>query len=403
MIIRLLLFIIFSSSCSQFVNKLDDDLFINESIPYKEDNRQMSCNQNDSLQLISRNNAGHTKFIKFITDNDFSYIEKVVFWTFVQMNLNPHLSSPSANVQFVLNEDTYLEITGKSTNKSPVFFGLQKLLHKFKNKRNLKQLAQLFDRTYPNSFYVSQNFATYLTQNKEKILQNKVLTRNFARAQDTLRENERIPKQNFSLLIKKNKDSEYISKSFDDLKKFKDYYCNFDIKNYLAGSFTPKSELVKANVFGLKFGPNSILISLSTNTEELQNYDRSIFITGKPTNQNSYICLAKKQDKYLWIIGSGSRDPGQQVSQMLALTTRLDRQTIIRNLKVPRYIRLTDPNRLILESEKATRDEIENLQDLKIPLYSTGSIGNLTTYISSDLAKTFFLDLRSPGKLVCGK
>jgi hypothetical protein len=363
----------------------------------------MSCDQNDSLQLISRNNSGHTKFLKFINDNEFTYIEKVVFWTFVQMNLNPHLSSPTGSAQFILNEDTYLEVSAQETNRTPIFYGLQKLLTKFKNKRNLKELARVFDRNYPNSFYVSQSFATYLSQNKEKILNNKVLTRNFVRAQDTLRENERIPKQNFSLLIKRNKDSDYNSKSFTDFKKFKDYYCNFDIKNYLAGSFTPQSELVKANVFGIKVGSNSIVISLSTNTDEVQNYDRSIFITGKNTNQNSYVCLVKKQDKYLWVIGSGSRDPGQQVSQMLAISTKLDRQTIIRTLKVPRYIRLADPNRLILESEKATNDEIESLQDLKIPLYSTGSIGNLTTYISTPQTKSFFLDLRSPGKLVCGK
>ncbi len=403
MIIKLLLLSLLTVSCSQFVNRLDDDLFIDESIPYKEDNRINSCEENENVQLLSRNKTGQDKFLQFIAKDNYTYIEKIILWTFVQMNLNPHLSSPSSTAQIIFNGDVYLEIKSSDSIKSPIFYGLQKLLTLTKNKRSLKDLATIFDRTYPNNFFVSQSFSVFLNQNKDQILKNKILSRNFVRAEDTLRENERIPKQNFSLILDKNLKNDQKVDSFSDLKKFETYHCNFDIKGYLEGSFSPKDETYRSNVFGLKVGSNTTLISLSSNTDKIKNYERSIFIEGEASDHKSYVCIDKKKDRTVWIMGSGSRDPAQQVSQFLVLSSGQSKKKIISALKAPRYIRLDDPKRLIFESEKATKDEINNLQDLKIPLYSTSQIGNIAAYLSSKQTQTFFLDLRSPGKIQCGK
>ncbi len=98
-----------------------------------------------------------------------------------------------------------------------------------------------------------------------------------------------------------------------------------------------------------------------------------------------------------------SRDPGQHLFQLIryGLTEANSFEKIDRLLRQSRYIFLTDPIRLILESNRGTKEQTQRLLKINLPLYNADKLGNIWSFSTFENQSRFIIDDRNSGEFFC--
>ena len=395
--------IILITSCSTFVNTIDDDLLDKKPIPYKEKNQKRFCQSTGEITLLSETKENHAIFKKFIEKYPMNFTEKLAIWTFVQMNERPDRSSPTGGFQIIIGKDQYFYFHSKDKISFPVLYGLSFLLDKTKRSRSLSQLAALYDKHYPKRFFVSKDFSRFLLANKEIISKNQKLNSLYKRADESLRENERVPNQNISKLISiyKRTKSKYIMDT--DLFKENNYRCSFDIKKYKAFKFEIQNSTSSSHTFGITSKKDKALIALTSDLSSFTNLKDTIFFHARNTNKKSSACIMANKYKRLWLFSSQSRDPSQSLAQLINLNifSSQTKKDIALSLDTPRHLVLNSPKRIILEAEKMNEEQKQIHHNLNIPMYNAANLGNISVYFRNKKSESFILDTRDQKALSC--
>ncbi len=418
--------LLFLSSCSFFIEKLQKKE--NEEIKLKTQ-KQTFCKEQgkNELVLISTNAKIQEAFKEFMTKLSerqiyLNSVEKSIIWSLLQINSRPDLASATSRyqVQFKLNgQEHFYDFKSSEKDQSlPFLYGLNYILKKYSNgSRTLLSLARLIDLYYPNSFFIEQDFSKFLQRNRSIILKSPVLSSFYTRGQELLKTGERIPKLRFTDLVRHyldNKKNYHIIKT-DKLFEFKNTQttqisCNIDMNLYSKSIFLINKHEVKTHQYGLK---EKNFVYLASNAQEIQSlspFKTTLLIQGSSHVPMPSLCrfsYKKETNSFsMWLSSSLSRDPGQHLYHLYQYDPKQvesveDLDTLLR---FSRHLFLSDPLRLIFESQRGNQEQLNDLLTLNIPIYNAVSLGRIWSYIDFPQGQDHFLiDDRRPGEISCLK
>ena len=408
------------SSCTFFLKKIDDTFNNAETKLTFKKNLNSYCKNSASFELISDNEKNQEQFDLFLqTINKkykISFIDHVVLWALIQMNLRPDQSSPTSKLTVFLkvyNKESNYTFYGINPETHSYILGLDYLLKQYRSNFSLFKLAVLIDRYYPDSFFVSKQFESYLLANFKEINKIPILGSSFTKGDESLRYNERIPKQSFEKIVKNGMNSK--KSDFKVEESLVDYHyndntrasCNFDLSLYKDNIFLINNDLIKSNVFGLKSYQNSAMLSSGQKFESFENIPQSVFIKGYSNTRTATFCSIynkNQPEQTIWISATNSRDPGQHIYHLLeyGIGKSSSIHEIDKLIKFSRHIFLRDPLRLIYESDRSSDGQTEKLLKLKIPIYSANGLAQLWGYFHKTKSHNGFItDERSEGTITC--
>ena len=105
----------------------------------------------------------------------------------------------------------------------------------------------------------------------------------------------------------------------------------------------------------------------------------------------------------LVLMSSQDRDPGQYLYQLLEEKIDLlgTMKELDMRLKAPRKLLLTNPDRILIESSKMDRKQIDALLVSPTPLFHTQDLGRIWGLLSTPEEKGFIIDERFPSGVSC--
>lgn len=403
--------------CSFFISKIDTAM-VNETDYLKnipETPTFCPLELEPQLQLINTNAQSHAVYQEFADKfPKLDFLDHFVLWTLLQMSVRPDQSSPSARFQVLLKldkETTYLDFFSETPqNQFPILFGLEWILKKHKKKSTLETYATILERQFPHKLKVGKNLETFLMSNQAKIKDDPVLGPFFIRGTEVLKENERIPKISFSAVIKYYRTHEKLQKVIvnTSLTSFKTPTgqrgsCNYDFNLYDNSIFLIDRTIPVANLFGLATQKSAFMASTSQKMEKILSINGFPLFQGESKVRSSAVCLIENEENRIWTFSNLSRDPGQHLFHLIRYGLARSSSTgeVDKLIRHSRHLFLSDPVRLVIESNRSRSDQIENLLKLNLPIYNAEKLGNIWAYTLFGAQSRFIIDDRNVGSYSC--
>lgn len=414
-----MIFILTVTGCTFILQKIDPDFSGTKSNLEFKENLNTYCTENNNFELLSESGANQERFQQFLKEYgvkfQLSFIDKAVIWSLIQMNIRPEQSSPTAKLSIIISDgrnEQYYSFFSGSEDAWPMITGLSQLLKIYHSKHSLKELASILDRYYPDQFFVTKQLEEFLLKYRQQISADAELKAIYMRADDTLRENERLPKQNFTRMVSNglNPDEKFRTETklipFQHSSKAR-AECNFDLSLYKDNVFLISPEIIRSNVFGLKEARRSFLATTGQKFKKLQVLEGSFFFKGLSSSRTATICIVKNKnqpDQSLWLTSTYSRDPGQHLYHLFEygvgdVSSAIELDKLIR---FSRHLFLKNPLRLIYESDRSMRSQTQELLKLKIPIYSANRLGQIWANFNDEGHVGFITDERTKSALTCG-
>lgn len=401
------------SSCSFVAKKLNLPS-TSEAIGLKAPNKgELYCKEKTNPQVIGnnlQNNSHIENFLEAIQDEySFSFIEKAVVVHLLQMLARPDLTTPQSKLDFYYQRGskTYFKTFSSLQDGNSFIRGLEEILKDFKTKRSLKDLIQIVDRRFGTDFLVDEDFAKFLKDNKTWIAQNSFSQKLYLRAEETLRKGETLPKQkllplynkNFTLPKKKTDAKSYLYSFYDKNKN--EFRCNYDMNQYGQSLFFISDYFIRGNVFGMH-EKNEFFLATTTQRQHKKPLDHSIFFQGSSQVRSLALCIGNN----MGLVSNDSRDPGQHLYHLIEYDVGQVRsnEELSSMISFSRHLFLTNPLRLIYESQRGSKEQLSELLELNVPLYNADSLGRVWGWFKPKNSNfSFHLDNRRIGSLSCQK
>lgn len=405
------------SSCGIFIKKMDSAV-VEKSVVFE--NREKiptycPINQKYELGMIGTNKSSQESYQRFTSSiKNISIIDHFIYWSLIQLSLRPDQSSPTARLQTLLTVDGkvyYFDFfSEKNDNQYPYLFGLEWILKKFNSPKNLDFYVHHLQSRFKEPLKVSKDLERFLTKNKELIKANKDLAPSYFRGTEVLKEAESTPAINLGKVLSeykkvRNKQEIIINTTLHPFSttKGQEGNCNYDFNLYSNSIFLIDKTLPVSNIFGIAQGRNAFLNSSSQSFIEAQPlFDEPLF-KGTSKVRSSAICSIQNNDTKIWTISNESRDPGQHLFHLIkyGLPQATNVAEVDRLFKHSRHLFLADPIRLIIESNRSDRNQIQNLLKLNVPIYHAENLGNIWGYVQTKGESRFIKDERNPGEFFC--
>lgn len=420
----LLITLSLAQSCAFFVNTFDQNRLAHDLITYRPGDKKLYCEKSqDQFQLVNSNKEIQESFRKFLLlarrETPLKYVDKAALWALIQMNLRPDLASPTSKLQALIKTGKnfdYLHYYSKRDGAFPYLMGLEDILKRYNSRHSLLALANLADKLFPDVYTVGPNFEAFLEENKEKIARNPFFKRTYMRADETLKENEKIQRAKIAPLVKvylKNKKSSSYETS-QSLFTYKGQVnaitanCNYDMRLYSNSIYLIHKDFIKSHLFGYKSEEGSFLASASQRLDSLEPVGQSIFFKGASQTRSPAFCafdFPGSQNKDLWMVSSESRDPGQHIYHLMeyGLDEARGLKGISELIGFSRHLFLEDPTRLVFESNRSSEDQLERLLKLNLPVYNARKLGNIWAMHDGGADSGFVIDDRTDGEITCSK
>lgn len=406
-------------SCSFFVKKIDSTALDQELIKIERPYAPTYCyNERPGLQLVGTNIDAQSQFQQFVKGKSYDFFDKVIFWSLIQFQIRPDLSSPTARLQYVIRhkgEIFYFDFFSDETkNQYPYLAGLDYLLQIYKRSRKLEWYAAEIDR-HTFSFKTGKSLAQFLDERKEELKKDQILVKSFYRGNEVLKENERLPTLTFTPVIKAYQRDLKFQKTISntslfDFVKTKTVHtiCNYDFTLYENSIFLIDKNQNPSNIFGISENESSFMASSGQKLENLKSLMGEPLFEGASKVRSSAVCVIEKNTSQgqdlMWLFSNASRDPGQHLYHLFryGITQVSSTQEVDKLLRHSRHLFLSDPVRLVIESDRSQDAQIENLLKLNIPIYNAEKLGNIWAYtLFKREGAHFIIDDRNFGAFSC--
>jgi hypothetical protein len=411
-----LLLLTLLTSCAFFVSKIDSEIVKDKNYLKNIPTSASYCplEQKTILQLINSNPKSQEIFSDFIGRHpEYNFVDQFIFWSLIQMAIRPDQSSPSSRLQLIISTKTsplYLDFfSDQDKDQYPFIFGLEWVSKKLNGKR-LEHYAQILDSQLSQKFKVEKYLEIFLEKNKDNLRQNIELAPFFIRGTEILKEGERVPDLKFTQLIKFYRKIESKQKItiHTSLNKFTTsggqvIQSNYDFNLYQNSIFLIDQEMPISNIFGLSSGQDVFLASTNQKIESISGIDSLPLFYGSSKVRSSAFCLIQNQKDFIWLISNMGRDPGQHLFHLIkyGMASSDKIETVDTLIRHSRYLFLSDPVRLVIESRRSRPDQIENLLKLSLPIYNAEKLGNIWSFSKFGAQARFILDDRNPGNYSC--
>lgn len=358
-----------------------------------------------------------------------SFIDRAVLWSLFQMRLRPDMSAPTSRLQMVIKykkQVKYFDFEKVVTaeNHSPYLEGLKSILSYYNRPHGLNHLAMLLDQFGPLDYKVGPLLAKSLQANKSQLEEHKLFEQYYLKGDEVLKIGESVPRMSFKQILTQFKVPKRLSKGLYRLTPYEKKRsngslitysrCNFDMQDYERSVFLTRRNALDANTFGIQDQRGNFLLASSiqdlTVVEPLKG---TPFFKGRPDDRGASVCLIwdktnrKKAQVELAMVSTHSRDPGQHLFHFLqyelAKSSSLDQ--VDKLIKKSRFLFLTNPIRLVFESRRGSEEQLRELYKLQVPLYHATELGKIITHYSSlgHQQAGFILDDRRVGTVSCQK
>lgn len=365
-----------------------------------------------------------------IFDNkNLPFIEKAIILSLIEMAKRPDEASPFSRLQ------VYLKLNGQSyyydfrpkrledDTKMPYLKGLDFLAQKFLAKKSLSAIASQMDATIPKYLGVSAGLENFLRTNQRDLIKNDALTERFFKGDEVLTKYETFERQNFKSIIdqyntpaySKLSDYEFDKNGLDANKSQKGNFeanCNFD----LSKEPNPRDEMFNnspknAHYIGISEGQDFFLaVSSSTLFRPLSTLPKlSYFMKARPSALPLPVCEFKSKGQEMVLFSSAGRNPVQHLQHLVAYEIdQIDSSyTLNELLNFSRHLFLSNPDRILYESTRGRKAQLDFFLAMNFPIYHVENLGNVFGHANFKTEKrqesSLHIDDRSPARLWCAQ
>lgn len=430
MIFFSLLSLLLFSSCSYFTKNIESLTTKPKEILEPNLKKKNYCPGNSKLQYISEDEYT-LKFYKSLHPNlfenkKFTFIEKSIMLSLLEMSRRPDEASPYSRFQVYVKKNGkayYYDFRPKKIDddlKMPFLKGLDYLAKKFASQHSLLFMANQLDSLIPPSIGVSLEFESFLKNNRQDLIQNNELTLHFIKGDETITRYETFDRISYKKIIEqylkdfsKNEDYEFEKNELAAYQSVKENYtmnCNFD----LSKEISPHDEILntnqeKSHYIALSEGEDFFLaVTSSTHLKPFKTSPKmSYFMKLRPAALPLPICEFKGKNQEIILFSSEGRNPVQHLQHLEAYEIdQIDSSFALNELlNFSRHLFLSNPDRILYESLRGRKAQLDFFLEMNFPIYHVNAIGNIFGYatFNNDRPKesALYSDDRSTARLWC--
>lgn len=405
--------------CAYFVGKIDTPLVNIEAVRKNIPSLPTYCPQEMPVhfQLVGTNKSAQNSYLSMTSSQQsikLDLFDHFALWSLIQLAVRPDQSSMTSRFQILFHHQDkshYFDFFSESNDDQyPYLYAIEWVLRKFGKKNKLEYYAQMLDRNLNHKLTIDKDLQDFLSERLNDIRNNPELLPYFFRGTEVLQEDESTPRLSYTQIIKIYRSAEkkqqiVINTSLTPFQTKNGHKgsCNYDFNLYDNSIFLIDKVIPIANIFGLSLENSAFLASSSQKIDSIQSLHGLSLFKGSSKVRSSAVCVIEDESSKIWTISNKSRDPGQHLFHLLryGLTTSHTTDEVDRLIRHSRHLFLSDPVRLIIESERSDSDQVENLLKLNLPIYNADKLGNIWAYTYFNQKNRFIIDDRNSGNFLC--
>lgn len=426
----LLLLLSTLSSCSYLTKKFESLTQKTKEKPTTISNKKNYCPVNSKLQYISEDEYS-LKFYKSLhpslfENKNLSFVEKSIMFSLLEMSRRPDEASPYSRLQVYLKQNGktyYYDFRPKSLEddtKMPFLKGLDYLTQKFVPQKSLLSIATQLDSIIPQGIGVSLEFENFLKDNRKDLVKNDELTNRFFKGDEIITRYETFNRINYKNIVEqyqngfsKNADYEFEKNGLTANKSAKENYqtnCNYDLSKEISlRDEIMSADQKKSHYIALSEGEDFFLAVSSTTlfrpfkTTPKMGY----FMKSRPAAFPLPICEFKGKNQEIVLFSSEGRNPVQHLQHLEAYEIdQVDSAfTLNELLGFSRHLFLSNPDRILYESNRGRKAQLDFFLEMNFPIYHVENLGNIFGHAKfiGDKQKesVLYSDDRSTARLWC--
>ncbi len=388
------------------------------------------CPTNSKLQYISEDEYT-SKFYKNFHPNLFenknlSFIEKAIMFSLVEMSRRPDEASPYSRLQIYLKQNGksyYYDFRPKNIKddtQMPFIKGMDYLTNKFVHKKSLLSLASELDSIIPKDIGVSLGFEKFLKDNSSDLLNNDELAKRFFKGDEAITRYETFDRINYKniiqqyLLVSSHNDKyEFDKNGLNANTSDKENYktnCNYDLsKETSLHDEIMNNKQNKSHYFALKDGDHFFLaVSSNSLQKPFKTAPKmAYFMKTNPTSSPLPICEFIGANQEIILFSNVGRSPIQHLQHLEAYEIDQVHSAFTLNefLGFSRHLFLTNPDRILYESKRGRKAQLDFFLEMNFPIYHVEDMGNIfghATFTSEKQKESIlYSDDRSTAQLWC--
>jgi hypothetical protein len=387
------------------------------------------CAPNSRLQYISEDEYS-LKFYRTLhpvlfENKNISFAQKAVMLSLLELSRRPDQASPSSRLQ------VYLKLNGKTfyydfrpkkledDTKMPYLKGLDHLTKEFIPKSGLRAIASYMDSVIPKNINVSLEFEKFLRENQKDIVKNDTLTDHFIKGDEPITKYETFPRVVYKNIVDqynatsaKDVDYEFDKNTLNNNNsKNKNFQvnCNYDLsKETTLSEEILNSEQKKTHYMGMSEGENFFLaVSSGTLFRPFKTGKMGYFMKTRSSAVPLPICEFKGKNQEIVLFSSEGRNPVQHLQHLEAYEIDQVDSVVALNelLSFSRHLFLSSPERILYESKRGRKAQLDFFLEMNFPIYHVDSIGNIFGHANFRNDKrqeaVLYSDDRSSARLWC--
>lgn len=405
------------TSCSFLIQKIDSPIERDPEIIKKEPVIAGYCpvESKVNFQLVGTNDNSQSVYSDFIKkQKNLDFLDHFALWNLFQLSIRPDQSSATSRFQVLLHDEQrtyYFDFFSEEVeNQYPYLYGIEWILKKFGKKRSLESYASLLSSGTAGKLKIGKDFENFLFKNLKAIKSDPLLEPYYFRGADVLKENETSPVLDYGKVLSLYRASFKNQKIIVNttLTPFMTENgltgsCNYDFNLYDNSIFLIDKIIPVANLYGLSMMKSAFLASSSQKLEKISSLHGLPLFKGESKVRSSAVCMIENGGNKIWAYSNLSRDPGQHLFHLVRYGLPRSQTTAEVNklIRHSRHLFLSDPVRLVIESNRSSPEQIENLLKLNLPIYSADRLGNIWAYTMFSEGNRFIIDDRNPGAFQC--
>lgn len=421
----ILIFILLQFSCTTVTKKLDT-LATTPTNQTKKKSPQLinRCIEKDENILLKNKNSlnYYSPLLKHQFFKNRNFIDKSLLILLSEIVRRPDSISPNSRLQIFIkqnDQNKYYDFRPKDLTKSHsqnLFFAIKFLSEEFKSS-NLKQLALDLDLIHPTQIPMDDEFENFLSTNYKEVFNDKIASSLFLKGDDVITHYETFTRMNFSKLVSKINDKNLLSSNYSyNLNPLKQLNidnkitsnCNFELssENDLSNTIDNLNN-EQVHYIGFKSGNNSFMAIFSSIIQHPIYVDTNDNFLKATTNPIPVpVCLFQNKETNLFISSLTGRSKSQHLKHLsdYEIYNAKNSNDLIDILNFPRHLFLPGPDRVLYESKKGRKDQLNFFLAMNFPIYHVEDLGNIIgVYSPRPKQHQFFIDDRSKSSVECIK
>lgn len=421
-----LLLVLLLSSCSFFSRKIDNlaESKVPQSLASLGVKKNNFCSEKTRLQYFVEDES-ILKFYKSL-DSVFKrerpFIQKAIMMALIELNRRPDLLSPSSRLQVFIKsggKNHYFDfrpVNLEDDTKNPFMAGLLYLNEKFTTKTPLTSLADELDANIPQQLPVSLDLEQFLASSRGNLQNSEMMTARFFKGDETITRYETFHRMSFKNIVNrfspaKNEEKDYV---FDKnpliqyaKKNESEIFCNINLDQ--ENNFSDEilsSENARIHTMGLIEDDNIFLAVSSGVIQRPLKFDKKfLFMKMRSLPFAAPICDIRHEEKNIILFSARGRSPGQHLKHLISYEVDKVKTPSELNelLRFSRHLFLNDPDRILYESKRGRKAQLDFFLSMNFPIYHVESLGDVFASISTGGKHNLIIDERDTTRLSCPK